>query len=259
MGAVSEERLMVRYTCSACGAGVDLPMPALPQKPIACPNCHKEMTPPPPPALAGRFDPSHEWRTNWSLRMQMRILGLIVAIFWVVVIFDVFLPKEQSLVLWGGIRPREVASLVNIFTCPFVHDDFVHLIANTIPFVIYAWIIMIRSSKQFLQVSLIVTIVSGLGIWLCGTKDIVHFGASGVIFGYLGFLLLHGYFERRWDSVLLSIVVAVFFGGALWGLLPTRPETSWSGHVFGFLGGVLAARLLVRREPNAPAPASARP
>jgi membrane associated rhomboid family serine protease len=237
---------MVRYTCSACGAGVDLPMPALPDQPIGCPNCRKEMTPPPPPTPAARNDPRHDWRSNWSLRSQMRVLGAIVAVFWAAVIADLFLPKEHSLVQWGGVHPRQLTSLVNVFSYPFIHDGFVPLIANTIPFVILAWIIMIRSGKQFVQVSLIVTIVSGLGIWAFGKSD-VHCGADGVIFGYLGFLLLHGYFERRWDSVLLSIVVAIFFGGTLWGLLPTRVEASWSGHLFGFLGGVLAARLLVRR------------
>jgi membrane associated rhomboid family serine protease len=90
-------------------------------------------------------------------------------------------------------------------------------------------------------------LVSGLGVWLFGASG-VHVGASGLIFGYLGFLLLRGYFERNFPSILLSLIVGFLYGGAIWGVLPTQPGISWEGHLFGFIGGVLAARLLARRK-----------
>jgi membrane associated rhomboid family serine protease len=90
-------------------------------------------------------------------------------------------------------------------------------------------------------------LVGGLGTWLIGSPG-VHVGASGLIFGYLGFLLARGYFERNFPSILLAIVVGSLYGGAIWGVLPTQPGISWEGHLFGFIGGVLAARFLARTK-----------
>jgi membrane associated rhomboid family serine protease len=90
-------------------------------------------------------------------------------------------------------------------------------------------------------------LVSGLGVWLFGSAGL-HIGASGVVFGYLGFLLARGYFERNIPSILLSVIVGFLYGGAIWGVLPTQPGVSWEGHLFGFIGGVIAARFLSQRK-----------
>lgn len=87
-------------------------------------------------------------------------------------------------------------------------------------------------------------LVSGLGVWLFAPPYTNHIGASGVIFGYFGFLLSRGYFERSFGTIALSIVVALLYGGMIWGVLPTQIGISWQGHLFGFLGGILAARML---------------
>jgi membrane associated rhomboid family serine protease len=121
------------------------------------------------------------------------------------------------------------------------------LIANTIPFFILGWFVMLQETSDFFVVTAITMLVSGLGVWLFGSAGL-HVGASGLIFGYLGFLLLRGYFERNFPSILLSIIVGVLYGGAIWGVLPTQPGVSWEGHLFGFIGGILAARLLARRK-----------
>jgi membrane associated rhomboid family serine protease len=91
-------------------------------------------------------------------------------------------------------------------------------------------------------------LVSGLGTWLVGSSNSVHIGASGIIFGYLGFLLLRGYFERNFPSILLSLIVGFLYGGTIWGVLPIQYGVSWQMHLFGFIGGVIAARLLARRK-----------
>ena len=95
--------------------------------------------------------------------------------------------------------------------------------------------------------SIISTVVSGLGIWLIAPRNTVHVGASGIVFGYLGALLFMGWFERRPLSVLLSIASLVFFGEMIMGLFPGAPGVSWQGHLFGFIGGVWAARLATGR------------
>jgi membrane associated rhomboid family serine protease len=96
-------------------------------------------------------------------------------------------------------------------------------------------------------VTIISVVVGGLGVWLFGGRGTVHIGASGVVFGYLGFLLLRGYFERSAGSILFSLMIFVLYGGLVWGILPWQQRgISWEAHLFGFLGGVLAARLLAR-------------
>jgi membrane associated rhomboid family serine protease len=184
-----------------------------------------------------------------SLRCQVRVLGGLVASFWALCLLDLFLPARHSLLRWG-IRPHEAASLPRVFIAPFLHGGFLHLCANTVPFLVLGWLVLCRGLRPFLVVSLVAAAVSGLGIWLLGSSGEIHLGASGVIFGYLGYLLLRGSFERSLGAFLLGLAVCVVFGGALWGVLPLQAGVSWQGHLFGFLGGVLAAWLLA--PPPAP-------
>ncbi|UFP95614.1 rhomboid family intramembrane serine protease [Gloeobacter morelensis] len=185
-----------------------------------------------------------------TIKSQAQILGGTVAAFWGIEIVDQVLFAGRYLDLFG-IHPRDLDSLINIFFAPFLHVGFGHLIANTVPFVVLGWLIMARNFKDFFWVTLIVTLVSGLGVWLFAPANTVHLGASGVVFGYLGYLLLRGYFERSWQSVLIALGVGFLFGGALWGVLPLQAGVSWQAHLFGFLGGVLAARWLTPRRPAA--------
>ncbi|MCB9475239.1 MAG: rhomboid family intramembrane serine protease [Deltaproteobacteria bacterium] len=161
---------------------------------------------------------------------------------WIFELIDILLLGQGLNAL--GIRPRTPLGLIGIPLCPFLHGNLSHLIANTIPFVSLGWLVTVRRPKDFWAVTVLVTIVSGLGIWIFGRAGSVHIGASGVVFGYLGFLLLRGYFERSAGAMFLSILVGVLYGGMLWGVLPIRDGVSWEGHLFGFIGGILAARLL---------------
>ncbi len=99
----------------------------------------------------------------------------------------------------------------------------------------------------FLGVSLLVILLGGLGVWLFGASG-YHIGASGLIFGYIGYLLARGYFERSVGSLAVAVIVALVYGGALWGVLPGQPGISWQGHLFGAIGGVVAARALSERR-----------
>jgi len=179
-----------------------------------------------------------------ELKTQGTILGGFVATIWVLEFVDVFLGGALNRY---GILPRNLIGLRGILFAPFLHGNFAHLIANTIPFLTLGWFVMLRETSDFFVVTGITMLVSGLGVWLIGSAGL-HIGASGVVFGYLGFLLARGYFERNIPSILLSMIVGFLYGGAIWGVLPTQPGVSWEGHLFGFVGGVIAARFLSQRK-----------
>lgn len=142
---------------------------------------------------------------------------------------------------WYGIHPRTWIGLRNILFAPFLHVGFTHLLLNSVPFLFLGILVLLRGQREFIIVSVVAGLVSGLGIWLFGSTHSVHLGMSGVIFGYLGFLLLRGYFARNLVSILIGGLALFFYGGMLWGVLPIQAGVSWQGHLFGFIGGGLAA------------------
>lgn len=180
-----------------------------------------------------------------ELKTHATILGGFVAIMWVLEFVDIIFFKQALNVY--GIFPREMIGLRGILFAPFLHAGLPHLISNTIPFLVLGWFVMLQETRDFFIVTAITMLVSGVGVWLFGATGL-HIGASGVIFGYLGFLLARGYFERNFPSILLSIIVGIFYGGAIWGVLPIRQGVSWEGHLFGFIGGVIAASFLAREK-----------
>lgn len=181
-----------------------------------------------------------------ELQTQAAILGGFVALMWIIEIVDWFLLGGRLNAY--GVRPRSMVGLRGILFMPFLHANFAHLAANTLPFITFGWLIMLRETSDFFLVSAVTMLVSGLGVWLTGAPYSVHIGASGLIFGYFGFLLLRGFFERSFMSIALSLFVGFLYGGLIWGVLPSQPGVSWQGHLFGFIGGVLAAQLLGRRK-----------
>jgi membrane associated rhomboid family serine protease len=178
-----------------------------------------------------------------EFKAQVLILGGLVALMWGIEIVDRILLGSLDIY---GIIPRTLIGLRGILFAPLLHGNFAHLIGNTIPFVILGWLVMLRRTRDFFVVTPIVMLVGGLGTWLIGSPG-VHIGASGVIFGYLGFLLSRGYFERSLTAIAFSIVVAVLYGGLIWGVIPGNPGISWEGHLFGFIGGIIAARLVAKK------------
>ena len=179
-----------------------------------------------------------------ELKTQIFVLGGLVALMWVIEIIDLqFFGRRLDAY---GIRPRSFIGLRGILFAPFLHGGLAHLAANTVPFLTLGWLIMLRETSEFFVVSAIAMLVSGLGVWLIAPAYSIHVGASGVIFGYFGFLLLRGYFERSFAAILFSLIVGFFYGGIIWGVLPLQYGISWQGHLFGFIDGALAARLLAR-------------
>jgi len=181
-----------------------------------------------------------------ELKTQLLILGGLVALMWAIEIIDQLLGMNLDRY---GIIPRNIIGLPGILFAPFLHGNFPHLIANTMPFLTLGWLVMLRRTSDFWVVTAIAALIGGLGTWLIASPSSVHIGASGVIFGYLGFLISRGYFERNFGSMALSLTVGVLYGGLLWGVLPQQPGISWQGHLFGFIGGVVAARILAAPKP----------
>jgi membrane associated rhomboid family serine protease len=168
-----------------------------------------------------------------------------IAVIWLVELVD-WLFFRGSLDRYG-ILPRQLGGLLGIGLAPLLHGDFSHLLANTLPFLVLGILIRARYKNRFLPVSVLIVVVSGLGIWLLGPSHTVHIGASGLIFGYFGFLVAAAYYERSFIAIAVAIVVIVLYGGIVLGLLPQGNGISWQGHLFGLLAGVLAARYFIRR------------
>ncbi|MCT7967214.1 rhomboid family intramembrane serine protease [Laspinema sp. D1] len=179
-----------------------------------------------------------------TLKNQILILGGFVAIMWIVQILNLFLFRNSLLIY--GVLPRNPDTLRGILFMPFLHGGFPHLIANTVPFLTLGWFVMLREIRDFWVVTAVTMLVSGLGVWLFGSPG-WHIGASGLVFGYLGYLLSRGFFERNLPSILLSIIVGILYGGIIIGVLPIQAGVSWEGHLFGLIGGGIAAWWLSRR------------
>ncbi len=177
---------------------------------------------------------------------EFKILLTIVAVFWLVEIVD-FLIFKGGLDKFG-IQPRSISGLGGLLFAPFLHGGFPHLIANTIPFITLGWLTMIQETSDFYIVSIIAAIFGGLGVWSLGGSNSIHIGASILIYGYLGFLLLRGYFQKNLPSIVLSVIVFFLYGGLIFGIFPSRMGVSWEGHLFGFIGGAIAAWVISKEK-----------
>lgn len=178
-------------------------------------------------------------RYGTEAKERFRPLLIFVAIMWLVEIIDrlIFHGNLDRL----GIEPRQLAGLRGIIFAPFLHGSFAHLIANTIPFLILGFLIMARHKSHFLLISAVIVLLSGLGTWLIAPANTVHIGASGLIFGYFAFLVVNAWYERSFTAVILAMLVLVFYGGLIGGILPAGNGISWQGHIFGLMGGAVAA------------------
>ncbi len=143
-----------------------------------------------------------------------------------------------------GVQPRNMGGLFGIITAPWLHLGFSHLISNTVPFLVLGGLVMLGGRRVFLNVSVFIALVGGLALWLFGPSFSNHVGASLVIFGYLGFLLSRGLFERSAFWTVISFGILILYGYMIFGVLPGRPGISWQGHLFGFGAGIFAAWLM---------------
>jgi membrane associated rhomboid family serine protease len=185
------------------------------------------------------------------------VLGTIVSIMWIVEAVNSL--DSSRLSQSDGIYPRNVDHIWAIFTAPFLHFSFQHLIANTVPFLFMGVIIALQGAKRLVLVSLIVIVVGGVGTWLIAPSGTDTAGASGVVFGYATYLLARGFFNRSALELLTGLIVGVVWGGALLSSIVPHTGVSWQGHVCGAIGGVVAAYVLRRDRPRKLGPGPATP
>lgn len=179
-------------------------------------------------------------------RARIRLVSWTAALLWAIELVD-YVVFSGGLDAFG-VRPLAVSGLKGILFAPFLHGGFGHLMANTLPWLILGFLTMGRKRLDFWVVVVASALTAGLGSWIFGGVGTVHIGASGVVFGFLGFLMGRGFWERRLRTILLSLVVTGLFGSMLWGMVPVVAGVgiSWQGHLFGWLGGLLVARTLGR-------------
>jgi membrane associated rhomboid family serine protease len=183
--------------------------------------------------------------TRGADRQQALVLVAgMAALMWVVEIIDQVAGGRLD---QYGIEPHDVDGLVGIFTAPFLHAGFSHLIGNTVPFLVLGATIALSGLARVALTTLIVAVVGGLGTWIVAPSGTDHIGASGVVFGYATYLIARGVFSRNLLHLAIGLVVIGVYGSTLlFGVVPTD-GISWQGHLFGGVGGVVAARLLDRR------------
>ena len=185
---------------------------------------------------------TEEWRDRLTLLLTM------LALMWLVEAADRMLGSWFEPDQWG-IVPRQWRGLWGLLISPFLHADWGHLAANTVPFLVLGGLLLTRGMAQFLQVTVLVAGLGGLCVWLLGPGGTVHIGASGLIFGYFGFLLVAGLVEGSWTSLFIALGVGFLYGSLIWGVLPGEPGISWQGHLFSLLAGGFAGWGKRSREP----------
>lgn len=183
------------------------------------------------------YDPTPKRRYPW-VQAGAWSIGF-VALLWAIEVLDTFLfGNDLDL---QGVRPGVSDGLLGVLFAPFLHAGWEHLASNSGPLLVLGFLILLSGVGRWIAVSLVVAVVSGVGTWIFGGVGTVHIGASGLVFGYLVYLVVRGIFNRKPWQIVVGVVVFLFYGSLLWGVLPGTPGVSWQGHFFGAVGGLLAA------------------
>lgn len=179
-------------------------------------------------------------RNVHSIRRDLTGVAIFIALIWIVFAFDTFLELENY-----GLVPRTLSGLTGIVAMPFLHADFKHLMGNTLPLAV-TMMLLAGSRANSGAIVTIITLLSGIGLWIFG-RTALHIGASGVVFGLIAFHICAGIFEKRLQSVVLSVVVGLLYASTiLQGIVPFQPGVSWEGHLIGSIAGAFVALVVSR-------------
>ena len=176
---------------------------------------------------------------------QFQWLVVLLGVIWAVEIAN--LATGYALNSWLGLRPRSFSGLDGILFMPILHGSIAHAAANTVPLAVLGGLLQATASRVSLAASGLIVGLGGAGVWLFGSAAI-HVGASGLIFGWFGFLVARGLVEKQPLPLLEAAGVALFYGTMIWGVLPVEASVSWEAHFFGVLAGVIAAFILRRKD-----------
>ena len=170
---------------------------------------------------------------------HIRLVFAIFMLFSAIEVINLFTGRMLSQL---GTIPRYVPGLKGIFLGPFVHGSLQHYFSNIIPLCIFSYLLLQYGLKRYLHVTIWIMLITGLVVWLFA-RPATHIGVSGVIYGYFGYLVLAGFLSGKFKLIIISILVAFFYGGLIFGILPSSPFVSWESHLFGFIAGLAAAKL----------------
>ena len=173
------------------------------------------------------------------------LTGGFVVVLWVLEIFDAATGNPLDAY---GVRPRSEDGLVGIATAPTLHFGFDHLVSNTVPVLVLGFLTLATGVARGLAATAIIWVVGGLGVWLFAQPGSNHAGASLLIFGWIVYLIVRGFLNKRTTEIFIGVAVFLLYSSALLGVLPGQPGVSWQGHLFGAIGGFLAARMLTTRQ-----------
>jgi len=152
----------------------------------------------------------------------------------IVLIVNTVLPMDLN---QFGIIPRSFEHIGGIFIAPFLHGSWLHLLSNLLPFIVFGTLIGAQGSKRFWQLLILHIITTGLLVWLFARGNSVHIGMSGVIYAFWGYLIVYGLVRRNMLHLIISLMMLIFYGGLVFGVLPTRFGVSFESHLFGALAG----------------------
>jgi membrane associated rhomboid family serine protease len=182
-----------------------------------------------------------------QLKARVAVLALFVGSMWAVFFLSAALPVLH--LTRHGVVPRTLSGLQGILFAPWLHAGLWHIAANTGGLLVLGWLCMWPRIANFWQATAGAMVGAGLCAWLIGAPYSVHIGASGVVFGYAGYLVARGYYTRNILSIVVALFVASSYGlSMLFGVLPLYPGVSWQSHLGGVLGGILAARMSGRGQ-----------
>ncbi len=184
--------------------------------------------------------PAPSWRQR--SRTGLAYAAGYVVVIWVIHIVNTFV--FGGLLTAFGIHPLDTSSLWQVLTSPLLHANFGHLISNTVPGAIFSFLIGASGARAWWGVTFLVVIVGGAGVWLFGGIGTNHIGASGLVYGWLAYLLVRGIFNRSFGQLAIGVILGVAYSGLIWGVLPGTPGISWQAHLFGAVGGVLAGMVI---------------
>ena len=169
------------------------------------------------------------------------LAGSFVALLYVIELVDVIADNRLDRL---GVEPRSADGLWGVLFAPLLHSGWQHLEANTIPALVLGFLVLFSGISRGLLATAIIWVVGGVGVWLVAPSNSIHLGASVLIFGWLVYLIVRGIWTRRVGQIILGIVLFFLYGSLLLGVLPGQPGISWQGHLFGAVGGGLAAWLV---------------
>lgn len=172
-------------------------------------------------------------------------IGVFTALLWAIEIVDAAMDNKLD---QYGVQPRSDDGLLGILFAPLLHGGWDHLSANSGPLLVLGFLTLASGLLRGLAAAAVIWVVGGVGVWLVAGSNTNHIGASGLVFGFLVYVVVRGVVNRRFWEIAVGVVVLFIYGGVLWGVLPGQPGISWQGHLFGAIGGAIAAVVVSDRR-----------